>query len=268
VTAPPEAETCDCGRPLIARAGELEQTCGECRSRPSSCDYPPLPGTGPGGPGTLLERLLPGGCILDVPAVPDAVWGDGEDILWAHGQSLIIAGPDGTGKTTLAGNLIQARLGLGPGTVLSQPVKPGERNVLVLLMDRPQQAMAALGRLFTEDDRDFLNARLRVWRGPPPQDPARNTTMLTQLCADAGADTCVIDSLKDAAIKLSDDETGSGWNQARQYAIEAGTQLLELHHPRKKPGREPQAPHDRRPVRQPVDTRRRGLDHLPVGAGR
>jgi len=184
-------------------------------------------------PDTLAARLLPGGCILDVPAVPAAVWGDDDDILWAEGQSLIIAGPDGTGKTTLAGNLIHARLGLGTGTVLGLPVKPGSRNILLLFMDRPQQAMAAFARLFTEDDRAILNTRSIVWRGPPPQDLARHTGMLAHLCMLADADTCVIDSLKDAALKLSDDETGAGWNQARQIAIEAGTQLLELHHPRK-----------------------------------
>lgn len=182
---------------------------------------------------TLLARLLPGGCILDVPPVPESVWGDGEDILWARGQALIVAGPDGVGKTTLAGNLVQARLGLGPGDALGLPVKPGERNVLYLAMDRPQQAMASLARLFTEADRAILDARLKVWRGPPPQDLARNTAMLTHLCALADADTCIVDSLKDAALKLSDDETGAGWNQARQIAIEAGTELVELHHPRK-----------------------------------
>jgi replicative DNA helicase len=184
------------------------------------------------GPGTLLSRLLPGGCILDVPALPGAIWGAGSDILWAAGQSLIIAGPDGVGKTTLAANLVQARLGLTK-SVLGMPVTPGNKNILVLLMDRPQQAMAALARLFTEHDRDLLDERLRIWRGPPPQDLARNTTMLAQLCALADADTCMIDSLKDAALKLTEDEAGSGWNQGRQYAIEAGTELVELHHPRK-----------------------------------
>ena len=73
---------------------------------------------------SLLSRILPGGCILDVPAVPEAVWGHGEEILWARGQSLILAGPDGVGKTTVAGNVIEARLGLGPGTVLGLPVHP------------------------------------------------------------------------------------------------------------------------------------------------
>lgn len=43
----------------------------------------------------------------------------------------------------------------------------------------------------------------------------------------------MIDSLKDAALKLSEDETGAGWNQARQLAIESGVELVELHHPRK-----------------------------------
>lgn len=225
---------CHCGRPLITRPGELAETCAECRHIPNACSCPPLAeGLAADPMPSLLSRILPGGCILDVPAVPEAVWGHGEEILWAAGQSLILAGPDGVGKTTVAGNVIEARLGLGPGSVLGLPVTPGERNVLVLLMDRPQQAMASLARFFTEADRAALDARLRVWRGPPPQDLARNTGMLAELCLLAGADTCVIDSLKDAALKLSEDETGSGWNQARQIAIEAGTQLLELHHPRK-----------------------------------
>lgn len=235
-----------CGKRGLQADWPEEVACEGCSKAVPDCICPPRPGypigqyaaaePEPGMPATLLERLLPGGCILDVPAVPDAVWGDGEDLLWAVGQSLIIAGPDGTGKTTVAGNLIQARLGLGSGTVLGLPVTPGNRSVLVLAMDRPQQAMAALARLFTEANRDVLNARLRVWRGPPPQDLARDPSMLARLCALADADTCVVDSLKDAAIKLSDDEAGAGWNRARQLAIEGGTQLLELHHPRKAQG--------------------------------
>jgi replicative DNA helicase len=222
MTATEEIANCPCGREV--GCDQDGYFCRGCDKAPGACVCD--------RPDTLLARLLPGGCILDVPAVPESVWGDGADILWAAGQALIIAGPDGVGKTTLAGNLIAARLGLG-GEVLGLPVKPGERNVLVLLMDRPQQAMAALARLFTDGDRDTLDTRLRIWRGPPPQDLARNTAMLGQLCMLAGADTCVIDSLKDAALKLTDDEAGSGWNRARQLAIEAGTELVELHHPRK-----------------------------------
>ena len=49
----------------------------------------------------------------------------------------------------------------------------------------------------------------------------------------AGAGTVVVDSLKDAAIGLTDDVVGAGWNRARQAAIVAGVQLVELHHSRK-----------------------------------
>ena len=189
---------------------------------------------------SVSARLFQGGCILDVPPVPDSVWGDGDELLWAFGQAIQIVGPDGTGKTTLAGNLVQARLGLGTGSVLGLKVQPGRRNVLVLLMDRPLQAMSALARLFTEDDRVLLDERLVVWRGPPPEDLARHPETLAELCEEAGADTCVVDSLKDAALGLSDDEVGAGWNRARQMAIEAGTELVELHHPRKgQDGRKP-----------------------------
>ena len=218
-----EIANCSCGREV--GCDQDGYFCRGCDASPDACVCDK--------PSTLLGHLLPGGCILDVPAVPDAVWGDSSDILWAQGQALIVAGPDGVGKTTLAGNLTQARLGCGTGEVLGLPIKPGKRNVLVLLMDRPQQAMAALARLFTEADREVLDTRLKIWRGPPPQDLARNTGMLAHLCALADADTCVVDSLKDAALKLTDDEAGSGWNRARQLAIEAGTELVELHHPRK-----------------------------------
>jgi hypothetical protein len=184
----------------------------------------------------LGARILPGGCILDEPETPAAVWGDGEAILWAEGESLIIAGPDGVGKTTLAGQLIRARLGIGDGLVLGVPVTPGKRNVLYLAMDRPRQARRALRRQFTKADRDILDEKLRILHGPPPADLARQPWMLAELARIADADTVIVDSLKDAALKLSDDETGSGWNRARQMAIEAGAELAELHHPRKAQG--------------------------------
>ena len=193
-------------------------------------------------PSDLVARIRRGGCILDAPPVPPALWGEGDEILWAQGQSLIIAGHDGTGKTTLAGNLVRARLGLGDGIVLGLPVLPGKRNVLILMMDRPRQAMSSLARLFREDEREVLDERLRVWPGPPPVDLAQDTLMLRELCRLADADTCVVDSLKDAAIPLSDDAVGAGWNRARQAAIADDIELLELHHPRKPPQESYKAP--------------------------
>jgi replicative DNA helicase len=75
-----------------------------------------------------------------------------------------------------------------------------------------------------------------VWQGPPPADLAKYTGLLLDMCRKAAADTVVVDSLKDAAIGLNDDEVGAGWNRARQTAIAAGVEVVELHHQRKSAG--------------------------------
>lgn len=176
------------------------------------------------------SNFQPGGpFILDVPDHTPAVWGHGTDILWAEGEALIIAAGNGAGKTTLAGQLVRGRLGLST-TVLELPITPGRKRVLYLAMDRPQQIARALRRHFTEKDRDTLDHQLRVWKGPPPADLAKHPETLLALVKAADADTVIVDSLKDAAIGLSDDETGAGWNRARQHAIAAGCEVLELHH--------------------------------------
>lgn len=180
-----------------------------------------------------FAQFIPGGSfILDVPDKTPSVWGRDGDVLWAEGESLIVCGPNGVGKTTIAGQLLAGRLGLMP-QVLGYPVAPGNGRVLYLAMDRPQQAARALRRLFTPESRQVLDERLVVWKGPPPKDFAQNTALMAQMCAHVGADTVVVDSLKDAALKLSEDEAGAGYNRARQAAITQGVQVLELHHPRK-----------------------------------
>jgi hypothetical protein len=81
-------------------------------------------------------RLVPGGTfILDAPKGVPAVWGDGDQVAWSEGEPLLLVGPAGVGKTTLAGQLVMARLGL-LGRVLGMPVVAGER-VLYLACDRP-----------------------------------------------------------------------------------------------------------------------------------
>jgi hypothetical protein len=50
--------------------------------------------------------------ILDVPDRVPAIWGTGDEVLWAQDESLMIAGTLGVGKTTLALLLLRARLGL------------------------------------------------------------------------------------------------------------------------------------------------------------
>lgn len=174
--------------------------------------------------------FIPGGTfVLDVPDTIPAIWGADQDILWADGESLIIAAGNGLGKTTIAGQLVRGRLGMAT-TVLGLPINPGNKKVLYLAMDRPQQIRRSLRRHFTDAERAQLDERLTVWQGPPPEDLAHNTDLLDQLVQLAGADTVVIDSLKDAAIGLSEDAVGAGWNRARQKVIARGCQVLELHH--------------------------------------
>lgn len=179
---------------------------------------------------TLARLMIPGGAfILDRPAGVPAVWGDGSDVLWAEGESCIILGPPGVGKTTLTGQIVRALLGLSR-ELLGYSVKPAAGRVLYLAMDRPAQIARSLARHFRPDERATLDDRLLVWKGPPPADLARHPGILLELAEAAGASHVIVDSLKDAAIGLKDDEVGAGWNRARQTAIAAGVQLLELHH--------------------------------------
>ncbi|MDQ3762222.1 MAG: AAA family ATPase [Actinomycetota bacterium] len=180
-----------------------------------------------------LSRMLAGGAFIhDAPDHVPAVWGHGDAVLWAEGEPLIITGPTGVGKTTLGGQLVHARLGL-QDKVIGYPVKPGQR-VLYLAMDRPAQIRRALARLMRKAPREVLDEQLTVWPGPPPVDLARHPTLLYELCQHAKADTVIIDSLKDAAVKLSDEEVGQGLNRGMQLCVANGIEVLAYHHQTKR----------------------------------
>lgn len=166
--------------------------------------------------------------ILDGPQEVPTLWGDGERVVWAEGESFMLVGPPGVGKTTLASQIVLARM-IG-GDVMGMPVRQTSSRVLYLAMDRPRQISRAFYRNMCMVEREVLAERLIVWPGPPLKDIARHPSYLLELARAAGADTVVIDSLKDAALGLSEDETGSGYNRARQLCLANGVELLELHH--------------------------------------
>lgn len=170
--------------------------------------------------------------VLDEDPGCAARWGAGEQVLWARGESLIVTAAPGVGKTTIAGQLTRALLGLRPD-LLGLPVEPAGR-VLYLAMDRPRQIARALRRMVTEADRATLAARLTVWKGPPPADIAKSPETLLALARRVDADVVVLDSLKDAAIGLSSDEVGAGVNIALQYLLAADVDVLVLHHQAKR----------------------------------
>lgn len=181
-----------------------------------------------------IDRFTDGGSfIFDIPSVTPAVWGVGGDVLWAEGEALMIAGPQGVGKSTLAGLLVR---GMITGeSVLGLPVKRLEDGgrVLYLAMDRPQQIARALARQLRALDRVTVARALEVWAGPPPVDLAADPDALLRMAQRANATVVVVDSLKDAALGLAKDEVAAGWNRARQICLAAGVQVLEVHHNRK-----------------------------------
>lgn len=157
-------------------------------------------------------------------------WGDGSNVLWASGESLMIAAPPGVGKTTLATQIVGGLIGK-TGSVLGYPVLPA-RRVLYLAMDRPRQIARAMRRYFTDDDAESLQ-RLIVQRGPLPADLAAEPGQLVNLARQHDCDVIVIDSLKDAAVKLSDDQVGGAVNRAIQLCNAADVDVVVLHHQRK-----------------------------------
>ncbi|MDI3331750.1 MAG: AAA family ATPase [Micrococcus sp.] len=167
--------------------------------------------------------------IFNTPDMPTAVWGQGHDVLWAEGEALMIYGGSGVGKSTIAGQLVRALI-LADGDVLGHPVAPATGRVLYLAMDRPRQLARSLRRQFHPAHRGEVSSRLVIWQGPPPEDLAENTGLLAQMCREAGASHVFVDSLKDAAVGLSDDKVGAGYNRARQAALSDGVQVAELHH--------------------------------------
>jgi hypothetical protein len=106
--------------------------------------------------------------------------------------------------------------------------------VLYLAMDRPSQIARSLARQFGPEHREVLQKRVTFWKGPPPRDLAANPALLAKMAAYYGAGVVIVDSLKDAAVRLSEDAVGAQWNRARQHLLAQGCQILELHHSTKR----------------------------------
>jgi replicative DNA helicase len=188
------------------------------------------------------DRILGGGAfILDQPIDVPAVWrgAAGGGTAWAVGEGLMIVGPDGVGKTTIAQQLVLARIGLRE-RVLGMQLAQDARPVLYLALDRPAQIARSFGRMVTEEDRPTLDRRLIIWKGPPPFDIVKKPRALADFAELQGAGTVTVDSLKDLASKLSDDEVGGRVNEAFQEVLARGIELLCSHHQRKaQPGAGP-----------------------------
>ncbi len=187
-----------------------------------------------GAPVLDHPRIHRGGTFsYDVPATPTAAWGRGDEVLQADGEGLLIAGGTGTGKSTLGMQLLAGRLGL-LSEVLGYPVQTAAAPILYLAMDRPTQIRRLMHRLFRNfDARDVLEEKLLVWSGPLPATLNADPSVIVRLCEDLGVRDVFVDSIKDAAVKLTDDEAGGSINRSFQMCTAEGINLVALHHQRK-----------------------------------
>lgn len=174
-----------------------------------------------------------GSFALDEPAAITPVWGSRGGVLWAEGEPTMLYGPDGVGKTTVAHQLLCRRIGIGEPELFGMPVAVSRGKTLYLALDRPKQAARSLRRMVTEADRGLLSDCLIVWRGPVPFDLTRDPEALVRFSLEWEARTVVVDSLKDLASKLSDEDTGTALHRAWQSCVEHEVEVLVLHHPRK-----------------------------------
>lgn len=174
--------------------------------------------------------------ILEMPTDPPALWGDGNRVAWAEGEGLLIQAPQGVGKTSLAQQLVNARIGIGPPELLGLPVQPGTGTILYLALDRPPQIARSWRRMVSEDDAQMLDRRVVVWQGPlpfrlTPDEPER----LVRWAVDELdiTDTVVVDSYKNLAPNLSDEKTGAMVDSVAQETLAEGIGWVALHHGRK-----------------------------------
>jgi replicative DNA helicase len=185
----------------------------------------------------LLElngrRLVSGASVLDAAECVESIWGDGHQSLWARGEPFLLVGPDGVGKTTLAQQGSLGLGGIGEPRLLGFSLHADERRVLYVAADRPAQALRSMRRMVSEQDRQALDERLALWKGPLPFDLAKEPDGLLTLVRKAGCGYVVLDSLKDVAADLSKEETGLGLNRAFQLCCANDVDVMGIHHQRK-----------------------------------
>lgn len=185
------------------------------------------------------ERAISGLTFLTEEVGSEPIWGKGSKVLWSPGEGLMICGPQGVGKSTVAQQLVLARMKLRDNELLGYPVASDDRPILYLAMDRRNQIRRSLSRmvdLADNDVRERLSGQLVVWPGPPPlkanESPAAFCEWVRRRGRNPGL--VVVDSLKDLLSGLISDEDGIGFNDAMQLVLhELDCDFLTLHHQRK-----------------------------------
>ena len=98
------------------------------------------------------ERAIDALTFLTEDLDVEPLWGDGSRVIWAQGEGLMIVGPQGVGKSTLAQQLCLARKKLREPELLGFPVAADDRPILYLAMDRRAQIRRSLARMVDVND--------------------------------------------------------------------------------------------------------------------
>lgn len=175
---------------------------------------------------------LGGEWVFSAPSEVPSIWGDAEEVAWPQGETLIVAGTDGAGKTVLAHNLIIRQAGIISDPFLGLTVTP-RRRVLYLAQDRPRQVQRAFERLVGLVDRDTLDEGLTVIDWPVETLVDQDPELLVRLATENEADTLYVDSLKDNCAEPSSEVTGLAVRRAYSLCIAEGIEVCLLHHDRK-----------------------------------
>ena len=116
------------------------------------------------------DHFMDGWEFVTQIARANALWGDDDGhVLMAPGEGLMIVGPQGVGKSTVAQQFVLARAGLRGDALFGYPVETDDRPILYLAMDRPRQIARSMLRMIdAATDRERLREQLIFWDGRPP----------------------------------------------------------------------------------------------------
>lgn len=188
---------------------------------------------GMGDPTNVLDFIAAGpdptaNCIWGVP-VKGGVMG------WASKQGTIIAGPPGTGKSTIALQVVLRRVGLLDGEVLGLPVAVSDQPLMYLALDRADQIRQSIARMIPEGADPVAAERLRMIDNLPLGVDLRRPGSFIAWLKGHQAGAVVMDSAKDLGFDLNDSADGQAFNYLVQATLRAGIDVLVTHHSRKTP---------------------------------